>query len=141
MRGDDLNAEVRALVADALDLVVGIRGKGVDCDDDGQAEEADVFDVLFEVFDASFNRPDIGFGDAFERSAAVKFERAHRGHQYYEVRGEAALAALDVGEFLRAQVRAKASLGDGVFRQARAQAGGGDGVAAVGDIGKRAAVD
>ena len=85
MRGYDFNAEVRALVADALDLGVGIRGKGVDRDDDGQAEEADVFDVLFEVFDASFNRSDIGFGDSFERGTAVKFERAHRGHQHYEV--------------------------------------------------------
>ena len=35
MRGDDFNAEVIALVADALDLGVGVRGKGVDRDDDG----------------------------------------------------------------------------------------------------------
>ena len=34
MCGDDLDAEVGALVADALDLVVGIRGKGIDRDDD-----------------------------------------------------------------------------------------------------------
>ena len=85
IRGDDLNAEVSALVADGLDLVVGVRGEGIDRDDDGQAEEADVFDVLLEVFDAPFNRPDIGFGNAFERGTAVKFECAHRGHQHHEV--------------------------------------------------------
>ena len=141
IRGYDLNAEGSALVADALDLSVGIRGKDVDRYDDGQAEKTDVFDVLLEVFDAPDNRLDIGFGNAFERGAAVKFECAHRGHQHHEVGCEAMLAALDVGELLCAQVRAKAGLGDCVFGEARTQAGGGDGVAAVRDIGKRAAVD
>ena len=74
MRGNDFNAKVRALVVDALNLGVGIRGKGIDRDDYGQAEEADVFDVLLEIFDAPFNRSDIGFGNAFERGSAVKFE-------------------------------------------------------------------
>ena len=35
MRGDDFDAEVGALVADALDFGVGVGGKGVDRDDDG----------------------------------------------------------------------------------------------------------
>ena len=61
--GDDLDAEVRTFLTDAIDLGLGVAGKSVDSDDRGQTETADVFDVLLEVFDPSFNGAYIGLGD------------------------------------------------------------------------------
>ena len=50
-------------------------------------------------------------------------------------------AALDVQELLGAQVGAETGLGDDVVSQLQAQLGGDDAVAAVGNVGERAAVD
>ena len=68
-------------------------------------------------------------------------QRPHGGHQHHRVGGKAGHAALDVQEFLRAQVRAEARLGDHIVRQRQAQPGGHHAVAAVGDVGEGAAVD
>ena len=50
-------------------------------------------------------------------------------------------AALDVQEFLRAQIRTETGLGNGVVSQLQRSLGGHDGVAPVGDVGKGTAVD
>ena len=54
---------------------------------------------------------------------------------------QTALAAEDIVEFLSAEVSAEASLRDGVFARAEGHLGGQERVAAVGDVGKGAAVD
>ena len=68
-------------------------------------------------------------------------ERAHRRHDDDGRGPQARLAALDIEELLRAQVRAEAGLGHAVVAQLHRHARRHDGVAAVGDVRKRAAVD
>ena len=75
------------------------------------------------------------------RHTAVVLERTDGGHDYDSARLEVRHAALDVQELLRAQVGGEARLGDDVVRALERHARGGYAVAAVGDVGKRAAVD
>ena len=72
--------------------------------------------------------------------AAVVLQRAHGRHDHRHVGPQAGLAALDVDELLRAQVGAEAGLGDHDVGQPQAGPGGHHRVAAVGDVGERAAV-
>ena len=72
--------------------------------------------------------------------AAVVLEGAHGGDEHHRGRHDARGAALDVEELLGAQVRAEAGLGDHVVGQAHRGGGGHHGVAAVRDVGERAAV-
>ena len=44
-----------------------------DRDDGGQAKTANVFDVFLEIIDPLLDGCDIGFGDFFQRNAAVEF--------------------------------------------------------------------
>ena len=73
--------------------------------------------------------------------AAVVLQRADGGHDHHRVGLQARLAALDVEELLGAQVGAEAGLGHHVVGQLQRRLRGDDGVAAVGDVGERAAVD
>ena len=61
--------------------------------------------------------------------------------QHDRGRIEAGRAALEVEELLAAQVEGEAGLGHGVIGHGQGHAGGQDRVAAVGDVGERAAVD
>ena len=74
-------------------------------------------------------------------TAAVILQRPHRGHDHRRARPQAGLAALDVDELLRAEVGAEAGLGHHVVRQLQCRARGDHRVAAVRDVGERAAVD
>ena len=67
-------------------------------------------------------------------------ERADRCHHDDGVGLQAGQAALDVQELLSAQVGAEAGLGDAVVAQRAGHLRGHDGVAAVRDVGERAAV-
>ena len=69
----------------------------------------------------------------------MHLERADGGDDDHRIRREARLAALDVEEFLGTQVGAEAGFGHRVFAQAQAVRGH-HGVAAVRDVGERAAV-
>ncbi len=71
----------------------------------------------------------------------MQFQRPDRGHDHHRVGLDARLAALDVHELLGAQVGAKAGLGHGIFGKPHGEFGGQHAVAAVGDVGERAAVD
>ena len=82
-------------------LLVGVVGEAVDGDDGRDAEVADVLDVLGQVGEA-----------VFERAVAVVLERAHGGDDDGRLGLEAADAALDIEEFLGAQVGAEAGLSD-----------------------------
>ncbi len=69
------------------------------------------------------------------------FKRPDRGHDHHGVGLNAAFSALDVHEFLCAQVGAETGLGNGVFRQPHGHFRGDDAVAPVGDVGEWPAVD
>ena len=73
--------------------------------------------------------------------AAVHLERAHGGDDDGGCGIEAGLAALDVEELLRAEVGAEAGLRHHVVAQLERGLGGEHRVAAVRDVGERAAVD
>ena len=79
----DFDPEVLALVADAFDFGLGVGGESIDRDDHRQAETADIFDVLFEVFGAFRARVGVGLVYFFKRLAAVEFERAHGGYMFF----------------------------------------------------------
>ena len=73
--------------------------------------------------------------------AAVALEGAHGGHQHAGTGCNACIAALDIEELFCAQIGTKACFGNGVVSQRKAQLGGQHAVAAVGNVGKGAAVD
>ena len=73
--------------------------------------------------------------------AAVHLERAHGRDDHRGVGREAGLAALDVEELLGAEVGAEARLGDHVVGELERGPRGDHRVAAVRDVGERAAVD
>ena len=73
-------------------------------------------------------------------AAPVVAQGAHRYHQHRRRRRQPRRGTFDIKEFFGAQVAAEARLGDGIFGQGKGQAGGPHRVAAVGDIGKGAAV-
>ena len=73
--------------------------------------------------------------------AAMALEGADGRHQHAGAGSDPSIAALDVQELFSAQIGAEARLGDDVIGQREAQLGGHHAVAAVGDIGKGAAVD
>ena len=102
---------------------------------------AHVVHMALQVGNAALDRVHIGGVEVFGLDTAVVLQGAQRSHDHTGVRAQAGLAALDVDELLRPQVGTEAGLGDHVFAQFEGGLGGGDGVAAVGDVGKGAAVD
>ena len=79
--------------------------------------------------------PEFGLGDA-----AIHLHRPHRGHQHHAIGRKPRLAALDVHEFLGPQIGAEAGLRHHVIAQLERGGGGDDRVAAMRDIGERAAM-
>ena len=73
--------------------------------------------------------------------AAVALEGTHGGHQHAGAGCDACIAALDIQKLLCTQIGTETGLSDGVVGQRKAQLGGQHAVAAVGDVGKGAAVD
>ena len=72
--------------------------------------------------------------------AAVILEGADGRNEHHAGRVQAGGAALDIEKLLRAEVRAEAGLGDGDVRQLKGHLGGLHAVAAMGNVGKGAAV-
>ena len=100
-----------------------------------------MFSMCFFRFSTPLSRAStLGLCSSFG-DAAVQLQGADRGHDHHGVGADARLAALDVHEFLGAEVGAEAGLGDGVLGQPHGELRGQDAVAAVGDVGERAAVD
>ena len=71
----------------------------------------------------------------------MELQRPDGGHHHRRVGHKARRPALDIQKFFRTQIRAEAGLGDAVLPQVQGRPGGSHAVAAVGDVGKGAAVD
>ena len=109
-------------------------------DHDGHAELPQVGDMPRQIGEAGLQRRKVFRAERVLGDAAVHFERAHRGDDHRRRRLQSCLAALDVEEFLRPEVRAEARFGDDVIGELERRSRRHHGVAAVGDIGERTAV-
>src|SRR5947208_608933 len=141
-REHDLGAELRDPRPEQVELSLGVLVETVDRDDAGNTIVLlHVLDVALEVGDAFFQRLQVLLRDRLEVGAAVILHRANRRDDHGGSGPQARLAALDVDEFLSAEVRAEAGFGDHVIRELHRRARRDHGVAAVGDVDERAAVD
>ena len=137
----DVDAQLAALALDEVELGLGVGRERVDGDDAGETVDVlHVVDVLEEVGQALFKRFEVLTVELGLGHAAVILERADGRNQYDAVRSQTGLAALDVHEFLCAEVSAEACLCDGNITQLECQLGCLHAVAAVRDIGERTAV-
>ena len=135
------HARLAADFVNDVHLLRRIGGEGVDRHAHRQPKALQVADMALQVDRAGLYGRGVGLAERGFGHAAVRFQRAHRGDQHDGRRVQAGVAALDVQELFRAQVGAEAGLGHDVIGQFQAQAGRQHAVAAVGDVGKRPAVD
>jgi len=105
------------------------------------AVESEILNVRFQIGDAARESFEILLIQPVLGYAAVVFQRAHRRHEHDRVGMQPGRAALDVEEFLRAQIGAETRLGDAVVGQLHCRTRGDNRIAAVCDVGKRPAVD
>ena len=122
-------------------LGVGVGREVVDGDDHRHAETAHVAHVATEVDEAALQRGEVLPAEVGDGDAAVEFQRPHGRDDDHCVGLEPRLPALDVEELLGAEVGAEAGLGDRVVAELERRARRDHRVAAVGDVGERAAVD
>ncbi len=122
-------------------LGIGVGHEAVERNDDGQSEYVfqvgNVFQQVGQTFCQGF---EVFFTGVGTFHAAVVFQSADSRHDDRRIRFQKVKAAFDVAEFFRAQIRAEACIGYGVIGKVFRQTGCGYGVAAVGDVGERAAV-
>ena len=95
---------------------------------------AQIGEAAFQRFEVL--RAEVGFGHA-----AVALERANRRHEHDRAGHEIRHAALDIDEFFRAEVCAEARLRHHNVCQTKRRLRGDHRVAAVRDVGERAAVN
>ena len=120
----------------------GVRGEMVDRDDAGQpVVVAHVVDVALEIGDALLERAEILRVDLLQIAAAVVLQRADGRDDHHRRGTQSRLAALDVDELLGAEVGAEARLGHDVVGELQRRRGRQHRIAAVRDVGERAAVN
>ena len=100
-----------------------------------------VVDVALEVRDALFESSEILDLQLLDLGTAVELQRTHGGHYHDHVRPQAGLAALDVDEFFGAEIRAESGFGNHIVSELQRGSRRDHRVAAVRDVGERAAVD
>ena len=128
-------------LADNLHFLRGVSGENVDRDDHRQTEFLQVLDMFHQVAQPRSERRHVRLCQFGGFDATVKFQGFDRGNQDRSVGSQAGLAALDIDELLRSEVRAKTGLRHGVLRETQPQFGGRYRVAAMGDISKWPTVD
>ena len=94
-----------------------------------------------EIGEAPLDRGHILLAERTPFDAAMHLERAHRCHDHNRVGLETRLAALDVEELLGAEIGPEARLGHHIVGELERRAGRDHAVAAMRDIGERAAMD
>ena len=117
-----------------------VRCKTVDCRHSRHAEFGKVFQMNFQIGKSSAERFGIFFAEFVLVNAAVHFQSPYRGDENDGSRFQPACAAFDVKEFFRAQIGAEPGFGYDIIGQPQRCFGRNQTVAAVGDVGKGAAV-
>ena len=130
-----------AVFGDQGDLFVRIAGEAVEGDDHLLAEVFHVFDMLVQVGESPDQPLLVGLFDLCFGDSAVQLQALRCRYDNGQFRGQARFAAFDVEEFFRTEIRAEAGFGDDVIAVGQGHLGRQHGVAAVGDVGERAAVD
>ena len=122
-------------------LSLGVGNKMVDRDHTGQPEHlTQVTDVALQVCQAAIQRGQVFNVQRIQVNATVVLQRPHGGNDDSTVGAQPALAALDIDELLCPQISAEAGLGDHIVAQLQRRLGRNHTVAAVRNIGERAAV-
>ena len=120
---------------------LGVGGKAVERHHHRQAEHLlHIVDVFQQIGQTLAQGVQIFFAQIGTRHAAVVFQCPHGGHHHRYIRTQAGEAAFDVAEFFCPQIGAEAGFGNRVIAQLLRHPGGDYRIAAVGDVGKRAAV-
>lgn len=96
--------------------------------------------MRIQVGKAFFQRVHIRVFQIRKGSTPVHFQRACRSYDDNGRRIQSGLAAFDIQEFLCTQVKRESGFRDGIVSKMKGHPGGQHGVAAVGNVGKRAAV-
>ena len=131
-----------AFVLHQLQFGLGVGGEAVDGHHTGQAVHlGNILHMAQKIRQAALQGSEVLLVQLRLGRTPVVLQGPDRGHQHHRVGGEAGHAAFDVQELLCAQVGAEAGLSDGVVPKLQGHPGGHHRVAAVGDIGKGAAVD
>ena len=124
-----------------LHFSLSIRDKMVDCDNHRHAKALQVFDVASQVRATGFHRVHILNTKIRLRNSTVHFHRANRRHQHHSRRREPGFAALNIEEFLCAQVSTKSGLRHHVITKLQSGCCGDHRITAVGNIGKWTAMN
>ena len=135
------DAERLAFLLDQRDFGVAVGREAVDRDHHRQPEFLHVLDVALQIGHAGFQRLQVFLFQIVLLDAAVHLERADGGDQHHAIGGQARLAALDVDEFLAAEIGAEAGFGHHVVGELERGGGGKHRVTAMRDVGEGAAVD
>src|SRR5881396_2550767 len=134
------DAEVLAVVDYRVDLAIRVRHEAIHRDDRGHAEGLQDPHVGVEVDHAGLEDFRVLDGQVLPLRPAVMLEGADAHDEHRGVRSQAALAAHEVHELLRPEVRAEACLRDDDVPEAEGEAVREDGIVAVGDVREGPAV-
>ena len=129
------------VLAQNLNLLVGIGSKLVEGDDNGLTEALKVLHVLVEVPVASFHSCNVRLFDIFLSYSTVHLQCLESNNENSKVWLQASLAALDVVELLSTEVSTESSLCDSIVAIFEGSCCSHDGIASMGNVSKRTAVN
>ncbi len=116
--------------------------EAVDGDHDRHKPEfSDIFDMADKIRHARFQRGEIFFLQILLLHAAMHLQGTDGRHEHSAGRLDPRLAALDVDEFLTAEIGAKSRFRDHIIRELERGGGGQHGVAAMRDVREWSAVN
>ena len=96
--------------------------------------------MTFKIGEPFFQRANVLVREVCTGDTAMHFQRPHCGHHHCCRRRKTSRAALDVEEFFRTKVCAKAGFCYHIISEAQRRCGCNNGIAAMGDVRKRAAM-
>ena len=130
-----------AVLAKESHFLVSVLSKEVEHHHHALAEALQVVHMAVEIGQSLTQTFEIGLLDLVEFHTAVHLQALGCGYDDREVGLQARGTAEDVIELLSTQIGTEASLSDGIVRVGECHTRGQHGVAAMGDVGKRTAMD
>ena len=119
MRGlDSLDAPFGTKDLHHLQLGIGIGREMVYGDDNRNAEAAQIFDMTAQIGATGSDGIDVLAAQIALLHAAIHLQGANGGNEHRHSGFQPALAALDIEEFLGAQIGSETGLGDDIVGQA-----------------------